>query len=405
MSHDGENDFEMNRQANDGGSAGLAQALRDSRPVPDPGFTERLDQAVDYRFPPGWVDEAALGGQGRGSIGSLVERFRRRLGGRRILLPAVAGFAGLLLVATVVVGAANSGRSGGGGTQSRSAITDPGPAGDSVKDLPADGSSPEAAALATPDSAASDSAASSGIARPEDLATGLGGRQRDVAREATITLGTDPDGVQDVANEVISVTDDHNGIVMDSEVTDGQQGTAGASFSLMIPSGQIESAVAELSAIADLRSRSQELTDITAPTNSAEEQVADSEAKIRSLLGELEDTYNEDERTEIEQKIRWERQQKRWAETRLNRLERRADYTPVKLQIETGDESLSDDGSSSWGLSDGIDEAARLLGIAAGVTVLVLSVAIPTGIVVLIALGLNHAWVRRSRRRALADDE
>ena len=39
------------------------------------------------------------------------------------------------------------------------------------------------------------------------------------------------------------------------------------------------------------------------------------------------------------------------------------------------------------------------------VTLLALAVAIPIGIVVLIALALNRAWVRRSRRRVLGDDQ
>ena len=52
-----------------------------------------------------------------------------------------------------------------------------------------------------------------------------------------------------------------------------------------------------------------------------------------------------------------------------------------------------------------VDDAGNLLGVAAGVTVLALAVAIPIGIVILIALALNRAWVRRSRRRILADEE
>lgn len=103
MSHELENEF-----------TDLAQALHESRPTPEPGFTERLDQAVADHFPPEWADEAALGKQGRGGIGSIAERFRRRTGRRPILLPAMAGFAGLLLVATVVVSAVDSGRFGGG---------------------------------------------------------------------------------------------------------------------------------------------------------------------------------------------------------------------------------------------------------------------------------------------------
>jgi hypothetical protein len=413
MSHDDEMDFEMNHEFTE-----LAQALRESRPTPEPEFTGRLDQAVADHFPPEWADEAALGKQGRGGIGNLTERFRRRLGGRRILLPAMAGFAGILLVATVVVSAVDSGKFGSGGSDGGDqTITDraANSAASSEQTGGGDMAMPESETrLGTADSVTAGGAdpaapSSRGEFQLNALSAGKGTvlakkGKRDVAREAEITLGTDPDGVQDVANKIVSVTDDHHGIVMKSEVTDGEEGVAGASFKLMIPSGQIESAVADLSGIADLKSRNQELTDITAPTHDARDDVADSEAKIKSLLGELEVTYDEDERAAIEQKIRWERNDKRWAENRLNRLERRADYTPVDLRVETGGDSASDDGSAGWGLGDAVDDAGKLLGVAAGVTVLALAVAIPIGIVLLIALALNRAWVRRSRRRVLADD-
>jgi len=387
-------------------SADLANALRESRPTPEPGFTERLDQAVTDHFPPEWADEAALGKSGDGGIGTLAERLRRRLGGRRALLPAIAGFAGLLFV--VAVTAFDSrwlgdeprddarGMSGSAQEFSRS---------------PSEGrpyglleSSPDTAGATAPGDP--NPATGAGIRLgPESLraTAGTAGGGRDVAREAEITLGTDPDGVQDVANEVVEVTDDHNGIVMNSNVTDGEAGKAGANFRLLIPSAQIESAVADLSGIADLRARSQELTDITAPTNRAEEEIADSKAKIQSLLGELEETYDDGERAAIEQKIRWERQEKRWAEARLNKLERRADYTPVALKVETGGASSSEE-DSGWGFADALDDAGELLGVAAGVVVLALAVAIPIGIVVLVALALNRAWVRRSRRRVLGGE-
>ena len=387
MSHDLENEF-----------ADLARALHEARPTPEPGFTERLDQAVEDHFPPEWASETALGKRGRGGIGNLAERLRRRMGGRRLLLPAVAGVASVLMLATVVAAAVESGRFGGGeetGTQqSKSADMN------LVEPLSGDGPAVE---MSGRTSASGPVAAGAGAGLLESSAAPASKGNRDVALEAEITLGTDPDGVQDVANKVVEVTDDHNGIVMDSSVADGEEGRAGASFSLLIPSGQVESAVADLSGIADLRSRSQELTDITVPTNRAEDAVADSKAKIASLLGELEQTYDEDERAALEQRIRWERSDLRRAETRLNQLERRADYTPVAVRVETGGDSVSDD-ESSWGLSDAVDDAGKLLGVAAGVTLLALAVAIPIGIVVLIALAINRAWVRRSRHRALTDE-
>lgn len=412
MSHDDEKDFEMNQDFNEREFVGLAQALRENRPSPEPEFTERLDRAVADHFPPEWADETALGKQGKGGTGTLGERFRRWLAGNRALIPAFAGTVGVLFIVAVVVVNDNSGPDfGGAGGDSASTNTaktaTENATGKGAVDAVTGGASAD---MAMPESEArtfsSDSAAptTTGAFQLNGQSEKQLTKDRDVAREAEITLGTDPDGVQDAANKVVEVTDDHNGIVMDSKVTDGKEGTAGASFSLLIPSAQIESAVADLSEIADLKSRSQELTDITAPTTKTEDKVADSKAKIKSLLGQLEETYDEGERAQIEQKIRWERNDLSYYETRLNRLQRRADYTPVSLKVETGGDSASDDGSSSWGLGDAIDDAGNLLGVAAGVTVLALAVAIPIGIVVLIALALNRAWVRRSRRRVLEDE-
>lgn len=415
MSRENETEFEMNQEL-----SRLAQALRENRPTPESEFTERLDQAVDDHFPPEWVEKTSTVKKGRG-LGSLGERIRRRLDSSRVILPTLAGAVGVLFVVAVV--ATNAGKNsgpdagGGGGEQMASvASTDSaseagGASVDETFDVAAP-PQPKAKESGTFDSLGEayrdivpTAATEMKLNGFNVVRSGLLSKNRDVAREAEITLGTKPEDVQDVANKVIEVTDDHNGIVMDSKVTDGEEGMAGATFRLMIPSAQMESAVADLSEVADLKSRSQELTDITAPTNRVEDQVADSEAKIKSLLGELETTYDEDERSVIERKIRWERQEKSWAETRLNRLQRRADYTPVDLRIQTGGDSVSDDDSSNWGFTDAIDDAGKLLGVAAGVTVLALAVAIPVGLVILIALAINRATVRRSRRKILADDE
>jgi len=400
-------------------SADLARALQEARPVPEPEFTERLDQAVADHFPPEWADEAALGKDGKGGIGTLSERFRRWLAGNRTVIPALAGTVGVLFVVAVVAtnvsdhpnGDSDSGSNAPTDMAKRTVgaasggITTADSASSGVATEPPKNVVRAGVRLGPESYSSTDSAALNfyDLAMAKNLKSQM--RGRDVAKEAEITLGTDPEGVQDVANEVVSVTDDHHGIVMKSNVTDGVAGKAGATFSLLVPAREIESAVADLSGIADLRSRSQELIDITAPTNRAEDDIADSKAKIKSLLGELETTYDEDDRANLERRIRWERNEKRWAENRLNRLERRADFTPVDLKVETGRDSVSDDGSSSWGLGDAFDDAGKLLGVAAGVTVLALAVAIPIGIVILIALALNRAWVRRSRRRVLADDE
>ncbi|MGA7434947.1 MAG: DUF4349 domain-containing protein, partial [Solirubrobacterales bacterium] len=218
-----------------------------------------------------------------------------------------------------------------------------------------------------------------------------------------ITLGTSPDDLQGVSNEIIKVVDSHNGIVLDSTVTDGPAGRAGASFNLMIPSAQLEDTVSDLSGVADLKARTQETEDITAPTLTVQDRLQTSKARIESLVGQLSEATTEDERESVEKELRQERREAARLTTSLNRLERRANLTPVAITVVTGDSSDSTEGST-WGISDALDDAGHMLGITAGVTLIALAIAIPIGIVVLISLALNRAWVRRSRRRALEEN-
>ncbi|MBK5233435.1 MAG: hypothetical protein JJE13_10700 [Thermoleophilia bacterium] len=90
--------------------------------------------------------------------------------------------------------------------------------------------------------------------------------------------------------------------------------------------------------------------------------------------------------------------------TRLNKLERRANLTPVGVTVETGGDTSSSDDDSSWGIGDAVDDAGRMLGVSAGVALIALAIAVPIGLMVLIALALNRAWVRRSRQRALDEN-
>lgn len=379
----------------------LRELLTESRPEPTEEFTDRLDRAVADGFPPEWVEERPAR--------SFLDRFRRRLagrGGRRVLLPAVAGVCGILFAAVVVIKA--------GETTGPEGPVGPG-AGITVKREPATTQNP-AADLDESARSAADSVRQTGSARlhgmdlaprtlpgpgPELIRKPGGGR--DVVRNAKITLGTGPDKVQDVANQVVEVVDRHRGFVLNSEVTDGPRGRAGAEFTLRIPAGSLEKAIADLSGIADLRSRSQGLTDVTAPIDSNTKRIRKAKGRIAVLRTQLEQTTDPVEQRRLENRIRARRWSIRAARNQLKRLERKVRYAPVSLSVVTSSDSSSD-GPSRWGLSNALDDAGHILATAAGVMVLALAVAIPIGLVVLLALALNRAWVRRSRRRVLEEE-
>lgn len=363
----------------------LGRLLTASRPRPSEEFTDRLDRAVADGFPSEWVEERPSR--------SFADRLRRRFtghSGRRVLLPAMAGLCGILFVAAVVIKAGEStGPESPAGPEATTA----------AQQMDEAGQGGAVAVDKTPPLAVSrDAAEAADGAAPLSVS---GAKARKVARNAHIRLGTEPDGVQEAANRVVEVVDRYHGFVLNSDVTDGPAGRAGAEFALRIPAGSLEKAIADLSGIADLRSRSQSLTDITAPVSGAEKRLRKAGSRIQVLMAELDETTDPVERQKLENRIRAKQWIVRAARNQLKRFERRVDYAPVSVTVTTAEGDRAGDEPSRWGLSNALDDAGRILGVAAGVGVLALVVAIPVGLVVLIALAINRAWVRRARRRVL----
>lgn len=389
--------------------AELATALKGSAPEADPGFAAELDQRVHDHFPAEWTadkpDRRPLGDR-------LRARFSGR--GRSLMLPVTAGLAGVLIVGTVVATGLNGNRSDSGSVPSVKSMqgtfdsTGGGSASSSSADSSASAIDPNTGAA---EGAVAPEPASPGGASPDavilsnrDQSTGkyaYGANQRAVAHKTDIVLGTTPENIQDVSNEISSVVDDHDGIVLDSNVSDGPEGIAGASFRLLIPTNELDSAVGDLSAVADLRSRSQEATDITAPTLTVEDKLQTSRAKVKSLVNELAATTTEEDRLAVEAELSAERDRVANLTTKLNRLERRASLTPVRVDVQTGEDFSSQSDDGSWGPADAIDDIGGHLGTAAGVALIGLAIAIPVALIAMLIALVNRLWVRNARRRVL----
>ena len=376
--------------------AELAASLKAGRPKPDELFTAELDQAVADRFPPEWSNDPARR-PGRGFFSRIAERFG---GAREAMLPMATAMAGLIVVVVAVGIAFSDGQSD--------------PSFDDVANPGAGQLSGDAGQSSTADSAASAAPKFQNLLEATTLpqqgrASGIvptvgpnagGIENRQVARDVKITLATAPEDLQETSNQIVEVADSYNGIVMRSSISDGDAGSAGARFTLMIPSGKAEEAVAELSGVADLRSRSQQAVDITAPTLTTRDRLQTARARVESLLGELAGAETEEARLIIERRLRNTRRTVSFLTNRLNRLERQVALTPVNVVVET---DANGSGVSGWDLGDAVDDAGNLLAISAGVALIALAVAIPIGLMVLIALAVNRAWLRRSRDRALRD--
>jgi hypothetical protein len=400
----------------------LTAALSALRPAPRATFAAELDARVAAGFP----RESRLG---EFSPREAIDRLRA-LKPRQILLPAGAVALTAIVIATAVV---SSGDSGSGEHQQISLnsaeerLSAPGPdLGAPRQTSKSDSSASESAgsagggsvgtmyeteipsaagaALESSADAAKDTSAAgnSGSVAGSDSGTAFDANHRAVERSAEITLGTDPTEVGDAAAKVFDVVHANRGIVLSSSTSDGSAGEAGAEFELLIPSAKVGDAMAAFSAIAEVRSRHEATTDITAPTVGAAEHLEDSQARIDGLLTQLSEASTEGEREAVEAELRSERSRAAALRANLQNLERRANLSRVALRIESGEAGAAPGASGTWGAGDALDDAGRILAVAAAVTLVGLAIVGPIALIALLAWLAHRAWLRRARRQALS---
>lgn len=372
----------------------LAAELRALRPKPRPGFTAELDERAAAGFP---------------------RRSRLpRLSGftlprpRRLLLPAGGAALAAIAVATAVIAIEDQSPTDAPIARSSAGATNPengakyfdGRGRPERAGVPAHGQAntgvqfeAEVPAASTANSAGVEAEPLNGIVRHSGRA---------VERSATLVLGAAPGDIADDSAKVFEVVRAHDGIVMRSSTQEGEPGRAGARFELLIPSAKLGDALADLSAIDEVRSRHEATADITAPTVNVTELLRDSQARIDSLLGQLEGADTESEREAVEAELRQERRHRARLRSQLQNLQRRADYSRVLVRIETGGTDESGTGGGTWGVGDALGDAGQILAVAAAVAVVGLAILGPIALVALLAWLTHRAWVRRERRRVLS---
>ncbi len=380
----------------------LAAALTEMRPEIDPAFAAELDAWAEAGCP-------RRAGGARSRAAGLLDRLRATPP-RRILAPAGA-LATLAIVATTAVvvgigsdGAENQSTEDGGNLLS---LTVPAEDASSSDEGAAEQVAPagmgESAAGAEP--ATSDSMYAAPVpTRPSSGPYASETRDRAIERSADVVIGTDPERIRGAAGQVFDAVHAADGIVLNSSIREGEAGTARADFELLIPSGKLGDALADFSAIGEVRSRNESTQDITAPTVGVGERLQDTQARIDGLLAQLAEADSDGERVRVEAELRDERFRAAALKSRLSDLERRANFSRVSLRIETGAASSSPDADEggAWGVSDGLDDAGRVLEVAAAVTLVGLAILAPFALIALLAWLAHRAWLRRTRDQTLA---
>jgi hypothetical protein len=154
-----------------------------------------------------------------------------------------------------------------------------------------------------------------------------------------------------------------------------------------------------------VRERHDATNDITAPTVSAAEELADSNATIDSLLKELGDAETEEERESVEARLHEERRRHAAIRSSLDHLHERASLSEVSVRIVTdkgaGIVAPGKSGDDHWNVGDAAHDAGHILTVAAGVILIGLAILGPIAVIgFAIWLG-NRFRVRRLRERTL----
>lgn len=365
----------------------LALALRAEGPEPTPDFDAELRARVQNGFP----RERRLQRPRLPSRSRLPKL-------RRPPLPLLGGVASVLVAVAVALSLSE----GGDDAQTGAG------AGDAALRSPAAPSGGEST-LAAPAAPTASSPSSRSASPAPDLApappAGRGGfapgeRDRRIERSASLTLAAPADRLDRVADRIVRLTDRHDGFVLRSSLSTGDEGTTGGEFELRIPAVRLQAAIGELSKLADVRARTQDGQDVTPEFVSAQERLQGARAERRSLLRRLERAPNDAAAESIRRRLDLNAGEIRGLRGRVRDLRTRTNYASVSvtLQAKDGDEgAFSPDPGDGLGgavddalesLSDSIEIAIRLLGV-------ILPLGLLTGVVV-----LGARTVRRRRREA-----
>ena len=365
----------------------LVLAMRDDAPVPSSDFELRMNARVSAGFPPRRTDRL-------GRVRALLAT--------RPQMAAMGAAASVLIALVVALSVTNSNDNGGSATPTSTPAIGGGSASDSAGAQAAPeraASGAESLQKAAPSSgttSSSDSVAAPGPLPPQPGGF-VGGQNRKVERSAAITLAAPKDKLSDVGDQVIAVTDRYRGIVMRSSVTNNADQASSGSFELRIPVRNLRAALRDLSALADVKSRTENADDVTASFVSARTRLEELNAERRGLLRRLENATTDQAAAAIRARIRIVNAQIQAQTQVLTEMRRRTSYAAVSVALES-----KDGDSGSGGISDGARDLRDSLIDAANISLRVLGVALPIGLVLALMWLIGGRFNRR-RREAVLD--
>lgn len=384
----------------------LARELRAERVEIDPDFAAALDEWAAAGFPR--AERPRSMGR-RQTFGDRVAGLRARLAAtppRRLIAPV-----GAAATLVVVVGIAVS-QVGNNGSQQTFTADD----GAGSAEAPAASQAEDAGGVvdkAAPRAGAAQAQTEARTSRDaqgftEALGTGNAadvvrpGKPRHTAQKADLVLASEPEDVREVADGVNDVVNDYRGFVLDSSVQSGDaERKPGATFRLKVPAGNLQAALADLSELAHVQSRTERTEDITSRFVSARERIEENETAREKLLQELEEAVTQEEIDAIRAQLSIVNAQLVAARNDLAQAQERVHFVPVTVSI-VSEEGADADGGG-WSVNDAIDDAGDVLSTVAGIAIVAGAALLPLALIGAMFALAWRASANRSRERALDD--
>jgi hypothetical protein len=373
--------------------ATLATDVRDERPEADPDFDAALDAWAAAGFPRGGRPGLEKASGGAGPLPARWSPF-----GPRGWLPVAAAAAALIVVVGVSITQIGGGEEGGVQT-----LEAPSPA---AEDAPAGGAeSVGGAAPLSPESSA-DGATALDVQNAKRASEGdlglLSQGKRKVERDASLTLTAPASEVPDVADRAIEVVENADGIVRSSRVS-GEGDAARATLRLKVPAANLDQVLSELTDLANVSSRTEETSDVTGAVVNTRDRLIALRAERESLATRLRAATGDDEASDLRTALT--RINRRIARERadLSRLRSEVRFATVDLEITSSGaaEGGEDDG---WSFGDALDDAGKVLEVAAGVALISAAVLLPLALIAAIAYVAATAARAKARERVLDED-
>ncbi len=251
----------------------------------------------------------------------------------------------------------------------------------------------------------SSSASASGSvvpAAPQALQPPTTGRK--VVQGAQLNLTAAANRIDAVAQEIYSVVGQANGVVENSNVTQGGPG-GNASFQLSLPSGSLGQTLTQLSSLtyAQVVSRTDSSQDVTDQYGAATRALADARALRTSLLKQLANAVTTEQIDSITAQIHDAEASISSDQATVNGLNHQVNYSQLSVIInaQAVPPPVAHHGGGGFTLRKAAHDAGRVLTVVAGVALIALAALTPVALVIALAWWVGAALRRRRREQAL----